>query len=214
LRLPFFSSSLKRLLHVITFLFSINSAFAQQNENHTGFIFYLGVPYTTFTQEAQKTQGIGDAFGVALCADAILYDYLLLGTEFAFIGPKDNSEFINNTTGGERSSTVKAGEFALLAGFNAPTISFSEGSPSCILANFNLGYMWTFLERRSIDDCEGCDVEHLDLNGGLFLNPELYYVYVLNASQLGVAIGVGYKHFFNSDYNSKIELKFSLMRLK
>lgn len=209
LRTTFHSSSLKRLLYVITFFFSINNSFAQSSQSYKNnqgpiVIAYAHIPYIMVNQKTMKPQGVGDGFGwFALGFDVVFYDYFLLGTEFGYDNPADKASFTNNTTAGKMTSRVSVFEYTVLGGLKSPDLYFSTSSPSRVFANFNVGYMWTYLERRSIENCSGCDREDLDINGGLFLNPEVYYVFDV------FALGLGYKRFFNSDFDGKIELKFS-----
>lgn len=209
LRKSRFSATVKRLLYALTFFFCINSAFAQSTANYnakpgTKAIVYLNIPYSMFNQKTMKPQGVGDGFGwFALGFDVIFYDYFLLGTEFGYDNPADKASFTNNTTAGEMTSHVSVFEYTLLGGLKSPDLYFSTSSPSRVFANLNAGYMWAFLEKRSIENCNGCDREDLNINGGLLLNPEIYYVFDV------FALGLGYKHFFNSDFDAKIELKIS-----
>ena len=50
-----------------------------------------------------------------------------------------------------------------------------------------------------------CDEEDIEINGGVYIEPEIYYVFA------NLGLGVGYRYFFNSDYQRKISLKLSFV---
>jgi len=165
-------------------------------------IIYLGIPYSFLNEQTMAPQGVGDGFGLlSIGLDAIFKNYFLVGAQLGWDSPKDEKKFINITSAGEMSSSISLWNFSLLSGFKSPHLPFSP--KSYLFGNMNLGYSWLFFEERSIQNCLDCDKDEITINGGSFIEPELYYV--INVFSLGL----GYKHYFNSDYKGKIELKLS-----
>lgn len=202
-----FTFVVARIILLLILLYNLSFAqtnYTQQKINSPTAIFYLSIPYTQFTGQEMESQGVGDGFGwLGLGLNAIIYNYMIVGTEIGWDRPEDNAEFTNNTTSGKMTSGITLWSSALFAGLKIPEVYLSEDYSSYIFANMNFGIMWAYFEKREIENCLDCDSEELNIDGGLFINPEIYYVID------GFGLGFSYKHFFNSDYKSKFVLKLS-----
>lgn len=204
----------KIILLSLLFVCFINYSSAQslstkQNKTETDIIIYCSIPYSLFDKQKMEPQGVGDGLGwFSLGFDTFFYDLLLLGAEIGWDSPNDKKEFTNMTSSGELTSSVSVWQFSLLTGLKSPYIKFSSNSKSYLFGNINVGNMWAFFEERSIQNCIGCDEDKIDISGGFFIKPELYYVFDV------FSIGLSYRHFLNSDYKAKIELKLSAILTK
>ncbi|NWF89448.1 MAG: hypothetical protein HXY50_08290 [Ignavibacteriaceae bacterium] len=198
------------ILLTILFLILSNESFGQSKagtaEHEIGGTFYMGVPYSIFNDDSKNGQGIDDGLGLlSFGFDVVFNNIFLLGSEFGWDSPKDEKQFSNLTTAGELSSSVSLWHYSFSGGLKIPDIYFSDEKAAFTFASFSFGHMWAFLEKRSIENCIDCDREDVDIDGGLFIQPELYYVYGI------LGFGLSYKHFFYSDYKTKAEFKLALV---
>jgi hypothetical protein len=198
-------------LCLFSFLFIPIASYSQINkkpvtEPTTGGIIYLGIPYSFFDPNTSASEGIrSEGFGFSLGFSLLFFKYFLFGIEYGGDIPVDKQKFTNLTTMGEFESGIYIHQFSLYTGLKSPGVALSENSESQIFGNLNVGKMWAFWEGRSIGNCGDCDEEDIDISGGMFVEPEIYYAY----SSFG--IGLGYRYFFNSDYQGKITLKLSAL---
>jgi hypothetical protein len=196
---------------LFSFLFLPNDCYSQENnisvtEPATGGIFYLGIPYSFFDQNTAESEGIrSESFGFTLGMSGLFYSHFLIGLEYGGDLPVDKRKFTNQTTVGELESAVYINQFSIYTGLKSPGLALSEGSESQLFGNLYVGNMWAFSEARSISDCIDCDEEDIEINGGVYIEPEIYYVFA------NLGLGVGYRYFFNSDYQRKISLKLSFV---
>jgi len=176
------------------------------SESRIGGTFFLGIPYSMFKEDSKHGQGINDGFGLfSLGFDVTFGNFFLLGSELGWDSPKDEKRFSDLTTAGELTSSVSLWHYSLSGGLKIPDIYFDEEKLSFTFVSFSFGHMWAFFEKRSIESCIDCNREEINIDGGLFIQPELYYVYGI------LGLGISYRHFFYSDYKSKAEFKLGLV---
>jgi hypothetical protein len=193
------------------YLWMPNNCFSQMNKKPvtdptTGGNIYLGIPYSFYDQNTAESEGIrSEGFGFSLGMSGLFFSNFLIGIEYGGDIPVDKKKFTNQTTLGELESGIYIHQFSLYTGFKSPGIALSEDGESQMFGNLYVGNMWAFLEGRSIGNCIDCDEEDIDISGGMYVEPEIYYDYS------GFGIGLGYRYFFNSDYQGKITLKLSAL---
>lgn len=179
---------------------------AETSESPIGGAFYMGIPYSMFKNDSKHIQGINDCIGLlSLGFDLVFGNIFILGNQIGWDSPKDEKKFTNQTTIGELSSSVSIWNYSFSGGLKIPDIYFSEEKTSFTFASLSFGNMWAFFEKRSIETCIDCDREEVDIDGGLFIQPELYYVYGI------LGLGISYRYFFYSDYRAKAEFKIGLV---
>ncbi len=175
-------------------------------EPTTGAMIYLGIPYSFYDLSTAKSEGIrSEGFGFSLGFSGLFFKYFLVGLEYGGDIPVDKSKFTNQTTLGELESGIYIHQFSMVTGLKSPGLALSENNESQLFGTLLIGKMWAFLEGRSIGNCLSCDEEDIDINGGAFIEPEIYY------ASSSVGIGLGYRYFFNSDYRGKINVKLSFL---
>ncbi len=193
------------------FLLMPNDGYSQMNKKPvtdptTGGIIYLGIPYSFYDQNTAESEGIrSEGFGFSLGFSLLFFKNFLIGLEYGGDIPVDKKKFTNQTTAGELESGIYINQFSLYTGLKSPGVALSENSESQMFGNLYVGNMWAFLEGRSIGNCIDCDEEDIDINGGMFVEPEIYYAYS------GFGLGLSYRYFFNSDYQGKITFKLSAL---
>jgi hypothetical protein len=197
------------ILILLYFCITVNINFAQINNNiieesNWGGFFDIGMQNSTVKREIAGEQGIPNNFSGLTLGFGVIHDFYLMGLKFSGEIPDDKKPFINNTTKGEKESHVELMQLSLYAGLISPKVYLSTVSELFMFGHLSFGNMWAFGEERSINGCVDCDVQELDLNGGIYLDPELYFIFG------AVGVGFGYRYFLNSDYINKLELKLSI----
>lgn len=198
------------MIFFVSVLILTNRAFSQaakptdEDLSHWGGYLDFGLQNSIVKNDVAEQQGFPSSFlGFTMNLGAFK-DYYLIGVKISGDIPDDKKRFSNSTTQGTMSSHVVLAQFSVHGGLISPKINVPIANDLFIVGAINAGYMWAFAEERSISGCSDCDVEELDVSGGPYLEPTAYLVYSF------IGIGVGYSHYFNSDYKSKLELKLSL----
>jgi hypothetical protein len=169
-----------------------------------GGFFDIGLQHSNVKNEVSDLQGFPNAFSGLTLGLGIFHNFYLAGIKFSGELPQDRKPFTNYTNQGDKKSHVELMQFSIYAGGITPKINLTLEPNIFIVGHLSLGNMWAFGEERSINGCVDCDVEDLNLNGGLYIDPEVYFIYEF------VGVGFGYRYFFKSDYINKLELKLSL----
>jgi len=130
----------------------------------------LGFSVGTMSMDAASAalSQVGDrSYGLQLDAGALIKQHLYLGIDIGGQFLKDNAQFTQNTTGGVMKSSASVTYFSAIAGLRS-------GMPRAvpIALALNVGGSVT-LSRRSIDNCEDCQVDKLKIPGGAFVEPAL-----------------------------------------
>ncbi|MBK7104396.1 MAG: hypothetical protein IPH62_03835 [Ignavibacteriae bacterium] len=189
---------------IVSILFS-KSILSQLDTTSTfGGFFNLGMQNSSVKSNVAKEQGFPSNFYGFSMGLGIFHEFFLGGLNFNGEVPEDKKPFLNNTTQGEKESNVQLMQFSVYGGLISPKLSLSEKSNLFFTGFLTLGNMWAFGELRSINGCVDCDEEELNVNGGIYFNPEIYFIYDF------VGLGFGYKYFINGDYENKIRINLSL----
>lgn len=111
---------------------------------------------------------VGDrSYGLQFDIGMLVKRHLYLGADIGGQFLDDNAQFTQNTTGGKMKSTASVTYFSAMAGARTGTL------PAVPLSlALNLGASAT-MSRRSIDNCDDCHVDKLEIPGGAFVEPTL-----------------------------------------
>jgi len=130
-------------------------------------VFGLNAGSMSIQSEAAAASQIGDrSYGLQLDAGALFSRHFYLGADIGGQFLKDKAQFTQNTTGGEMKSTASVTYLSALTGIRTRI----GGSPLGIGVNGGYSFAMT---RRSIDNCSNCQVDKLDIPGGVFAEPML-----------------------------------------
>ena len=111
---------------------------------------------------------VGDrSYGLQLDAGVLVKRHLYFGVDLGGQFLRDQAQFTQNTTGGEKKSTANVTYFSGIAGARTGTLAVIPAS-----LGVNVGASAT-MSRRSIDNCSDCQVDKLDIPGGAFVEPTL-----------------------------------------
>ncbi|MBK8945062.1 MAG: hypothetical protein IPM32_07275 [Ignavibacteriae bacterium] len=201
---------MKKIIIIITLTILIfQNSLSQLDTNSAsnsiwGGFFNLGMQTSSVKKNVSIEQGFSNNFYGFSLGLGIFQNIFLAGINFSGDLPKDKKPFINNTTQGEKESQVQLTQLSFYGGIISPKLTFTEQSKIFFTGFFTLGNMWAFGEERYINGCIDCDEEELNVNGGIYLDPEIYFVYDF------VGLGFGYKYFITGDYENKFRINLSL----
>ena len=121
-----------------------------------------------------ESQGTGSrAWGMQLNMGVTALSVLSVSADLGIADLADNNAFTENTTEGERTSSVSAFLGSLAVGLRTPPLSLSDEPSATLSAGVNVGHTWMSAE-RSIVQCVDCTEQDLEINAGNFLEPGLY----------------------------------------
>ncbi len=125
------------------------------------------------TPQSATLAGTGErAFGGQLTLGVTAWRVLDLSGDFGIIGMKDEAQFSQPTTGGEKSSGVAAGMLTLAAGLRTPPLQMGS-DPTTISAGVSAGRSWLDVN-RTITDCVDCHGEDVEIGAGSFWEPGVH----------------------------------------
>ena len=131
-------------------------------------VFGASVGALSMESATATREQVGDrSYGLQLDAGVLVKRHLYLGVALGGQFLDDKAEFTQNTTGGEMQSTASVTYLSAVAGAQTgvlPVVPIGLG--------LNVGASVT-MTRRSIDQCEDCRVDKLDIPGGAFVEPVL-----------------------------------------
>jgi hypothetical protein len=136
--------------------------------------------------------GVGTrAWGIQLSGAVTAFRILTVGVDLGAVGLRDNRQFTENTTEGEKSSGVGAGMGSLALGLRTPPLALALGgaNPARVSAGVNVGHTWMDAN-RTIERCVDCHAEDVNIRAGDFWEPALT-VYS-GASNIRDAVMIGY----------------------
>lgn len=123
--------------------------------------------------QAALLAGTGErAFGGQLTLGVTAWRVLDVSGDFGVIGMKDEAQFSQPTTGGEKSSGVAAGVLSLAAGLRTPPLRMGT-DPATLSAGVSAGRTWMDVN-RTIDRCMDCHGEDVEISAGGFWEPGLH----------------------------------------
>jgi hypothetical protein len=131
-------------------------------------VFGVSVGALSMESATAAREQVGDrSYGLQLDAGMLVKRHLYLGIDLGGQFLDDEAEFTQNTTGGEMQSTASVTYLSAMVGARTgalPVVPLGLG--------LNVGTSVT-MTRRSIDECEDCRVDKLDIPGGAFVEPTL-----------------------------------------
>src|SRR5690349_8111242 len=90
---------------------------------------------------AAETQGTADRmWGGQFNFGVTAFRLLDLGVDGGFVGIRDRSPFTEETTGGEKTSTVGGVVGSLVAGLHTPSLALAPGRAADLRVGVNVGY--------------------------------------------------------------------------
>ncbi|HET7449995.1 MAG TPA: hypothetical protein VFJ78_05310 [Gaiellaceae bacterium] len=113
------------------------------------------------------------AFGGSLDLGFTAKRYLFLAADFGYAGLSDHASFTQSTTGGDKKSSAGLVTFSALAGPRTPAMGLGPVLPRMSLSL--LGGFTKTVGERSIDNCLDCQMDHLDIPGGAFVQPTVSF---------------------------------------
>ena len=125
-------------------------------------------PTTAATQQVRP-----HSWGVQLDAGMLLMRHLYVGID---LGPQflsDLATFTQNTTGGEMKSTAALTYFSAMTGARTRPYRMIPGVAPIALGLYGGGSFTKSI--RSIDNCDGCRSDKIDIPGGAFVQPTLVF---------------------------------------
>ena len=161
--------------------------------------------------EAAEEVGVGtQGFGIQVNGSVTAFRFLAISLDLGVLGLKDERPFRENTTGGEKSSSIDGGMYSLAAGLRTPSLVLGGLTGPQLSAGVNAGVTGLDID-RTIAECVDCTNENLKLRAGTFLEPALHLTFgrgglsarlrVYNSdSDFGEAVMIGYSWGLGSRY--------------
>jgi hypothetical protein len=141
---------------------------AQQQERT--FTPVLGASVGTMSMESASAlrSQVGDrSYGLQLDVGVLAKRHFYFGIDIGGQFLKDKANFTQNTTGGEMKSSAVVTYLSAITGARTGTLPVVP-----VAFGLNVGASAT-ISRRSIENCDGCRVDKLDIPGGAFAEPVL-----------------------------------------
>ena len=127
--------------------------------------------------EAAEEAGVGtQAYGLQVNTAVTAFRFLAVSLDLGVLGIKDERQFREGTTQGEKSSSIDAGMFSLAVGLRTPVLSLDGQTGPRVSAGVNAGYTGVDID-RTIADCVDCTNENLNLRAGTFLEPAVHLTF-------------------------------------
>lgn len=127
--------------------------------------------------EAAEEAGVGtQAFGFQVNGAVTAFRFLAVSLDLGVLGIKDERQFREGTTQGEKSSSIDAGMFSLAVGLRTPALSLDGQTGPRVSGGVNAGYTGVDID-RTIAQCVDCTNENLSLRAGTFLEPALHLTF-------------------------------------
>lgn len=148
----------------------------QQEQVKEGKRFRLGVTLNSMSIDpttAASQQVRPQSWGLQLDAGMLVMRHLFVGVD---LGPQllsDLASFTQNTTGGEMKSTAGLTYFSAVTGTRTRPFRLMPGVAPVALGLYGGGSVTKGI--RSIDNCDDCRSDKLDVPGGAFVQPTLVF---------------------------------------
>lgn len=126
--------------------------------------------------EAAEEVGVGtQGYGIQVNGSVTAFRILAFSLDLGILGLKDERQFRENTTRGEKTSSIDGGMFSLAAGLRTPPLAL-DGAGTRLSAGVNAGYTGLDID-RTIAQCADCTNQNLSLHAGTFLEPALHLTF-------------------------------------
>jgi hypothetical protein len=161
--------------------------------------------------DAAEEVGVGThGFGIQVNGTVTAFRVLAISLDLGVLGLKDERPFQQNTTQGEKTSSIDGGMFSLAAGLRTPPLALDGPDGPRVSAGVNAGYTGLDID-RTIAQCADCTNENLSLHAGTFVEPALLVTFGrggLSAryrrygsdSNFGDAVMIGYSYGVGARY--------------
>lgn len=127
--------------------------------------------------DAAEAAGVGThGYGIQVNGSVTAFRVLAISLDLGVLGLKDERQFRQNTTQGEKSSSIDAGMFSLAVGLRTPPLALEGPAGPHISAGVNAGYTGLDID-RTIAQCVDCHNENLSLRAGGFLEPAVHLTF-------------------------------------
>jgi hypothetical protein len=161
-------------LTCLTLLLATSGAAAAQNRVPVETRLGLDLLTSSIAPGAADSAGIGSrAFGAQVTGSLIAFRFLTLNADGAVILMRDERSYTQQTTQGEKESSVGAGMGSLSAGLRTPSFSLGSDTPLMVAAGVNTGRSWVDVN-RTITQCIDCHAEDVEVRAGNFWEPVLH----------------------------------------
>ena len=160
---------------------------------------------------AAEEAGVGtQGYGLQVNGSVTAFRVLAISLDLGVLGLKDERPFRQNTTQGEKTSSIDGGMFSLAAGLRTPPLALDGPDGPRVSAGVNAGYTGLDID-RTIAQCADCTNENLSLHAGTFVEPALLVTFGrggLSAryrryggdSNFGDAVMIGYSYGVGARY--------------
>ena len=113
------------------------------------------------------------SWGMQLDGGLLVKRFLYLGVDFGPQMLSDRASFTQSTTGGDMESTAGLVYFSAVAGPRTPSFQLVPGLAPVAFGVY--GGVSTTVAERSIDKCVDCYSEKVEIPGGTFVQPTLFF---------------------------------------
>ncbi|HEX6373458.1 MAG TPA: hypothetical protein VF006_31325 [Longimicrobium sp.] len=128
-------------------------------------------------RDAAEEAGVAtQGYGLQVNGSVTAFRVLAVSLDLGVLGLKDERQFRQNTTQGEKSSSIDAGMFAVAVGLRTPPLALDGATGPRVSAGVNAGYTGLDID-RTIAECVDCHNEELSLRAGSFLEPALHMTF-------------------------------------
>lgn len=118
-----------------------------------------------------ENAGVGPrAWGVQFAGGVTLLRVVTVSADAGGMGLRDNAQFSQPTTEGDKSSSVTAGFGTLALGLQTPPLRLEAGKPGALSVGVSAGHTW-LNAHRSISRCADCHSEDVQISAGSFWEP-------------------------------------------
>ena len=160
---------------------------------------------------AAQEVGVGtQGFGIQVNGSVTAFRYLAVSLDLGILGLKDERPFEENTTDGEKRSSIDGGMYSLAAGLRTPSLALGGPTGPRLSAGVNGGVTGLDMD-RTITECVDCTNENLSLRAGTFVEPALHLTFgrgglsarlrMYNSeSDFGELVMIGYSYGVGSRY--------------
>lgn len=177
--------------------------------------FFLGVPVGFLSNHLQETQGLASTgWGIDI-GGGFQYSWFNVVLDFGFEHYKDSKTFtqtVEDSYGNvyEAESRLDLSYFSPSVGLKTPVWTVIDGTFATTAA-VGLGYALPFDTTRKIDNCTDCKEEHVDVDGGVFVEPGIALLYS-GTPVMPLGLSVSWQRYLGtSDFESKLFFRAVIM---
>lgn len=184
---------------------------SQPSDLHMAAQFFLGVPVGFLSDTIQEEGGLASS-GWGICLGlAFQVWWFNLTLDFGFEHYDDDQAFRQSVVDnfGNQSvaeSRVNLSYFAPSIGVKTPVFTLVD-QIFAIDAGMNIGYSIPFDTDRQIENCEDCHTEEIDVKGGMFIEPQVEFLWPgMTDALFGLSVSWQY-YLGDSDYDYRLSFR-------